>query len=294
MSAKDVYDAVPTNVTIFLAVVPKISILIFLLELIFYSGMSLSSGLSWTNFLLISSFLSLIVGTVVGLVQFRLKRLLAYSGVSHMGFLLLALVILSVESVQAFFFYLVQYSLTNVNAFFIVIAIGYSLKDKIISSDSVDSEYSEINREYSPIQLISQLKGYFYYNPVLTLSFAITIFSLLGVPPLVGFFAKQLVLSAALQEGYIFLSIVAILTSVIGGVYYLLLIKAMFFSKKPIVSQEGVHLESEPRDTSELAPISEVIPLDSPRTHIFLSSSLTITISTLTLMILLFILYPNV
>jgi NADH-ubiquinone oxidoreductase chain 2 len=153
-----------------------------------------------------------------------------------MGFLLLALGVLSPESIQAFLFYLVQYILTSVNAFFIVIAIGYTLKDKVISSGSAESEYNLMDREQSPIQLISQLKGYFYHNPVLTLSFTITLFSLLGVPPLAGFFAKQLVLSAALQEGYIFLSLVAVLTSVIGGVYYLLIIKAMIFSKNPRVS----------------------------------------------------------
>jgi NADH-ubiquinone oxidoreductase chain 2 len=205
-----------------------------------------------------------------------------------MGFLLLALGVLSPESIQAFLFYLVQYILTSVNAFFIVIAIGYSLKDKAISSDSSESEYNLMDREHSPLQLISQLKGYFYHNPVLTLSFTITLFSLLGVPPLAGFFAKQLVLSAALQEGYIFLSLIAVLTSVIGGVYYLLIIKAMVFSKNPRVSQQEVHLESSVR-ISTLG-----IPKDSPRTHVLLSSALTIPISTLTLMILFFILYPNV
>src|SRR5690606_22140142 len=75
------------------------------------------------------------------------------------------------------------------------------------------------------IQLISQLKGYFYINPLLSLSLAVTIFSFVGIPPLVGFFAKQFVLSAALDSGYIFLSLVAIITSVIGAVYYLNVIK---------------------------------------------------------------------
>ena len=79
------------------------------------------------------------------------------------------------------------------------------------------------------IQLISQLRGYFYVNPFLALSLAITIFSFVGVPPLVGFFAKQMVLSAALDNGYVFLSLVAILTSVIGAVYYLNVVKEIFF-----------------------------------------------------------------
>ena len=79
------------------------------------------------------------------------------------------------------------------------------------------------------IQLINQLKGYFYVNPLLALSLAITIFSFAGIPPLVGFFGKQMVLSAALDKGYIFLSLIAILTSVIGAVYYLNIIKEIFF-----------------------------------------------------------------
>jgi NADH-ubiquinone oxidoreductase chain 2 len=73
------------------------------------------------------------------------------------------------------------------------------------------------------------LKGYFYLNPLLSLSLAITIFSFAGIPPLVGFFAKQMVLSAALDNGYIFLSLIAILTSVVGAVYYLNIIKEIFF-----------------------------------------------------------------
>src|SRR5438128_4867686 len=85
-----------------------------------------------------------------------------------------------------------------------------------------------INR-IARIQLISQLKGYFYTNPLLSLSLAITIFSFVGIPPLIGFFAKQMVLSAALDNGYVFISLIAILTSVIGAVYYLNVIKDIFF-----------------------------------------------------------------
>ena len=76
---------------------------------------------------MISSLFSLIIGTVVGLTQFRIKRLFAYSTISHVGFILLALGISSVESIQAFIFYLMQYSISNLNTFFILLAIGYSL-----------------------------------------------------------------------------------------------------------------------------------------------------------------------
>ncbi len=160
------------------------------------------------------------------LTQFRIKRLFAYSTISHVGFILLALSISSIESTQAFLFYLVQYSISNLNAFFILIAIGLSLYS-YVSNSKEDKELLDKNN--SPIQLITQLKGYFYINPFFALSLAITIFSFAGIPPLVGFFAKQMVLSAALDKGYIFLSIVAILTSVIGGIYYLNIIKEIFF-----------------------------------------------------------------
>jgi NADH-ubiquinone oxidoreductase chain 2 len=122
----DVYDAIPTIVTTFVAIIAKISIFIFLLELVYNTSQTIL-GFNWTYLLLVSSFLSLIIGTTVGLVQFRIKRLLAYSTISHVGFILLALAINSVESVQAFLFYLMQYSLSNLNIFFIIILIGYSL-----------------------------------------------------------------------------------------------------------------------------------------------------------------------
>src|SRR5690349_25158019 len=115
-----------------------------------------------------------------------------------------------------------QYSISNLNAFIILIAIGFSLYYYI----SDNKEHKDLlDKNNSPIQLINQLKGYFYINPVLSLSLAITIFSFAGIPPLIGFFAKQMVLSAALDKGYFFLSIIAILTSVIGAAYYLNIIK---------------------------------------------------------------------
>ena len=173
--------------------------------------------MNWTFILLISSLFSLIVGTVGGLTQFRIKRLLAYSTISHVGFILLALGISSIESTQAFIFYLTQYIISNLNAFFILIAIGFSLY--CYTSDNKEHE-ELLDKTNSPIQLITQLKGYFFINPVLSLSLAITIFSFAGIPPLVGFFGKQMVLSAALDKGLYFLSLIAILTSVIGGLYY--------------------------------------------------------------------------
>ena len=122
----DVYDAIPTIVTTFVAIIAKISIFIFLLELVYYTS-NYFFEFNWTFGLLISSLLSFIIGTVVGLTQFRIKRLFAYSTISHVGFILLALSISSIESIQAFIFYLIQYSISNLNIFIILITIGFSL-----------------------------------------------------------------------------------------------------------------------------------------------------------------------
>ncbi len=285
----DVYDAIPTIVTTFVAIVAKISIFIFLLELVHYTSNSLFNfQFSWTSSLLVSSLLSLIIGTVVGLTQFRIKRLFAYSTISHVGFILLALSINSIESIQAFIFYLMQYSISNLNAFIILISIGFSLYFYI----NDNKEYKELpDKNNSPIQLISQMKGYFYINPILALSLSITIFSFLGIPPLIGFFAKQMVLSAALDSGYVFLALVAILTSVISAVYYLNIIRQVFFDKseyKINPELENINLHGNIIKNNVL-----VQKLTFKTNNIILSSSLTITISILTLIILLFIFIPN-
>ena len=285
----DVYDAIPTIVTTFVAIVAKISIFIFLLELVHYTSNSLFNfQFSWTSGLLVSSLLSLIIGTVVGLTQFRIKRLFAYSTISHVGFILLALSINSIESIQAFIFYLMQYSISNLNAFIILISIGFSLYFYI----NDDKEYKELpDKNNSPIQLISQMKGYFHINPVLALSLSVTIFSFVGIPPLIGFFAKQMVLSAALDSGYVFLALVAILTSVISAVYYLNIIKQVFFDKSDY--ELNPELDSINIHGTILKKGLVAQELTFKTNNIILSSYLTITISILTLIILLFIFIPN-
>jgi NADH-ubiquinone oxidoreductase chain 2 len=285
----DVYDAIPTIVTTFVAIIAKISIFVFLLELVHYTSNSLFNyEFSWTYSLLVSSLLSLIVGTVLGLTQIRIKRLFAYSTISHVGFILLALSINSIESIQAFIFYLMQYSISNLNAFIILISIGFSLFYFVNNTD----EYKQLSeKENSPIQLISQLKGYFYINPVLALSLAITIFSFVGIPPLIGFFAKQMVLSAALDSGYVFLAIVAILTSVISAVYYLNIIKEVFFDKPDYKIENEINdINLDGNIIQNNVLIKKVtFKLDSIR----LSSPLTNTISVLSLTILLFMFIPQ-
>ena len=249
--APDVYDDSPTIVTIWLTIMPKISILIFLLELQSQIGNSLLTifSLSLKNLFLISSLLSLIIGSVVGLAQSKIKRLLAYSTISHVGFILLALAINTEQAIDSFLFYIIQYSITNLNTFLILIGLGYVLKTG-----------------YNDVKYITELKGLFFNNPLLSLSLTICLFSMAGVPPLLGFFSKQFVLYSAMQSEYYFIGLIAILTSVISASYYLKIIK--------VLHQETTTEHS--KDDSSLSSL-----------HSFM-------ISTLTLFILLFILKPSI
>lgn len=284
----DVYDAIPTIVTTFVALIAKISIFILLLQLVYYTNNNFSytgyQSMNWTFILLVSSLFSLIVGTVVGLTQFRIKRLLAYSTISHVGFMLLALGISSIESTQAFIFYLTQYILSNLNAFVILIAIGFSL---YCYTSEVKEHEELLDKTNSPIQLITQLKGYFFINPVLAISLAITIFSFAGIPPLLGFFGKQMVLSAALDKGLYFLSLIAILTSVIGGIYYLTIVKEMFFSKPDYkVNTLLTNLSLKGNVVNNKTVVKNI---DYNYKNITISSPISFVISIITLTILLFL-----
>ena len=249
----------------------------------------------WTNVLTLSAFFSLIIGTVLGLSQSRIKRLFAYSTITHVGFLLLALSINSVASIDAFIFYLIQYTITNLNLFFILISWGYlysryylernflpirylklnpySWKDiyiepslydygqfiknnieensretgfiyenknikvntiynhLVINEDTPSYDFNKEDSEwlYTPVPFLTNFKGMHFSDPYLAFCLLVSIFSLAGIPPLIGFFAKQQVLLAAMQLDYYFLSIVAILTSVIGAAYYLRIIKFIYF-----------------------------------------------------------------
>jgi NADH-ubiquinone oxidoreductase chain 2 len=200
----DVYDETPTQVTLWLTIIPKISILVLLLEL--QSGLSInqfsfiniseySDILSQLNIstnifdvtyntsyvlkmlLLISSLFSLVIGTIVGLAQTRIKRLLAYSTISHIGFILLALAINTEQSIDSFLFYIIQYSITNLNIFLIILALGF-----IIHKDGIKI-YSNSNNIYFfdfDIRYLVDIKGQFLANPLLSLSLGICLFSMAG------------------------------------------------------------------------------------------------------------------
>jgi NADH-ubiquinone oxidoreductase chain 2 len=285
--------------------------------------------------LLFSSLLSLVIGTVVGLTQSRIKRLFAFSTISHVGFILLGLSMHTVESTQAFMFYLIQYSISNLNAFILILTIGYSLYCYVYNAKSTTSvgeenstntmsttsvgeensthtmsttsvgkenstkESNKINENNSnlsdvnnsPIQLIDQLKGYYYINPIVSLSLGITLFSFAGIPPLIGFFGKQMILSAAMDNGYIFMALVAILTSVISAVYYLAIIKQIFFDKPDYTLND--ELKSFNADGLITEKNTIVNKVNIKINNIVISSSLSSSISVITLIITLFIFIPE-
>jgi NADH-ubiquinone oxidoreductase chain 2 len=266
--APDVYDATPTIVTVWLTIVAKLTIFIFLQNIIdlplpnitipfaeifnindFSSAVINGTEFDWNNtwmidslldetsyiiknLLLICSLLSLIIGTVVGLSQIKIKRLLAFSSVSHVGFLLLALGIYTQKSVDSFLFYLIQYSITSLNIFLIILALGYFMK-KSIHVARQNENFNELDLNY-----LAELKGQISNNSILIISLAICLFSMAGIPPLIGFFSKQLVLFSSIENGNIFLSVVAILVSVISASYYLKIVQISFFGVTPEIEEK--------------------------------------------------------
>jgi len=283
--APDVYDGVPTIVTTWLAIMPKVAILAFLGE---FQGFSYLGGVYetsypiWPNILLVSALLSLVIGSLLGLAQYRIKRLLAYSTISHMGFILLALAIHTPEGIEAYLFYLVQYVLTSTNIFFVLLAFGNHPYGSVWDTPSSAGFPLFDNAEpCSPsgdqgnglpknptIRYISHISrnSNIQSNPALALTFAITLFSMAGIPPLVGFFAKLMVVYSATQSGFLFLATIAILVSVISAAYYLRVIRVIFF------------------DTSQFT--------ETPTWWVRPNGNNSMVIGTITLLIILFIANP--
>jgi len=218
-----------------------------------------------------------LIGTILGLAQTKIKRLLAYSTISHVGFILLALAINSEQSIEALIFYIIQYTITNLNTFLILILFGYIINNSFREIIPKKIEVNEKGTE-NDINYISELQSQFFLNPVLAITLTICLFSMAGIPPLIGFFSKQFVLSSAIQNGYYFMSIIAIIVSIISASYYLKIIKILFTQK------ENTSEYSE----KELKIIKEINP------ELEISSTNSFIISTLTLSILLFILKPSI
>jgi len=299
---------------------PKISILILLLELHTQIGVigGLTSSFSsfassgqdahtfislvssentiyvLKNLLLISSLFSLLIGTVVGLAQTKIKRLLAYSTISHIGFILLALAINTEQSIDSLIFYIIQYSLTNLNTFLIIIALGYTVHHT--STFGTTTKVSN-NTGSSDIKYINELKGQFFSNPLLSLSLSVCLFSMSGIPPLMGFFSKQFVLSAAMESGYYFMAVVAILVSVISASYYLKIVKVLHTEEIEghiTDSASTVGPGAQELNFTPLSELSNVKELSSTVEETPLTNFHSFLISSLTLSILLFVLKPSI
>jgi len=207
--APDVYDGVPTIITSWIAIFPKLSLLIFIYLWYKHTNITYYFDLS---IILYTCWLSFIFGSFVGLIQYRIKRLLAYSSISHIGFILLGILSLSVSITTNPFneiiFYIIQYALTSFTIFFILMSY---------------------DQPYYNIQTISQLKAKINNNVLLALIFNLCLFSLAGLPPFVGFFAKISILQLAIFSQLWFIVFTAIITSVIGSVQYLRIINLLNF-----------------------------------------------------------------
>jgi NADH-quinone oxidoreductase subunit N len=214
----DVYEGAPTFITAFFALVPKIAVLGLFFKLLstsFYSSLEL-----WQPILVTAAVGSMLIGALGALGQQRLKRLFAYSTIAHVGFILLGLATCAWDTS---FFYLALYFVMTIATFSFLLSFGY--------------------------RNVSELAGVGRTNPALGISFALLLFSMAGVPPLAGFFGKYKVFEAAVSAQMYSVALVAVVTSVIGGVYYLRIIKTMFFAKvedvaSPVTSPMATYLFS--------------------------------------------------
>ena len=204
----DVYQGAPTAVTLFIATAPKIAAFAMAIRLL-VDGLS-DAHQYWQDMLIMLSVLSMIIGNVVAIAQTNLKRMLAYSTISHIGFILLGILSGTQAGYAASMFYALVYSLMSLGGFGMII---------LMSRQGFEAED------------IDDYKGLSRRNPWFALMMLILMFSMAGIPPLVGFFAKLTVIKSVVDVNLIPVAIVAVVMSVIGAFYYLRLIKVMYFDK---------------------------------------------------------------
>ena len=207
----DVYEGSPTISTLFFASLPKFASLIFLFRV--YQELNISGIQSLDYIFQIVCAISLLVGVYGAITQKVIKRLLAFSSINHIGFMLLGIMCYQFMSEGTLFFYLIIYLITTFGIFAVLLNLR-----------TVEGEFTKI----------SQLNGLRFTSNSKSISMLVFFFSLAGIPPFAGFFAKFFILSASITDGFFFLSIVAVLSSVIAAFYYLTIIKNMFFNKSEI------------------------------------------------------------
>ena len=204
----DVYQGSPTISVLFFATLPKFASLIFLFR--FFLEMDISSYPSLLFIFKTVCILSLLIGAYGAITQTVIKRLLAFSSINHIGFILLSILSFKFLSQGIFFFYLLIYLVTNFGVFSVLLSLRNSSGE---------------------LKLISDLSGLKTHNKSKAIALLVLFFSLAGIPPFAGFFAKFFILTASMNEGLIYLSLIAVLSSVIAAFYYLRVIKNMFFNE---------------------------------------------------------------
>ncbi len=208
MWTPDVYEGAPTPVTAFFALAPKMAAFALLTRVLVGPFGDLVD--QWQQVVIAISILSMIVGAFAAIAQSNIKRLMAYSSIANMGFALVGLAAGTVEGVSAVVVYLTIYLLMTAGAFAVI--LNMRVNDR-------------------PVEAINDLAGLARTRPLMAASMAIFMFSMAGIPPLAGFFAKLVVFQAAVASGLITLAILGVLASVVGAFYYLRIIKVMYFDE---------------------------------------------------------------
>ena len=211
MWTPDVYEGAPTSITSYFAVVPKVAGLALLIKFMFVPFANIL--LEWQTIIIFISIASMILGAVAAMVQKNIKRLLAYSSIGHIGYALAGVATGVISGYESSITYISIYVIMNIGAF----SCLYMLKK--------DGQYKEN---------ISDLSGISKKHPLLAISFLIILFSLAGVPPLGGFFAKFYVFVAVLEQKMYALAIIGLLTTVMSAFYYLKIIKTIYFEDSSI------------------------------------------------------------
>jgi NADH-quinone oxidoreductase subunit N len=211
MWTPDVYEGAPTSITSYFAVVPKVAGLAVLIKFMVIPFSNILS--EWQTIIIFISIASMILGAVAAISQKNIKRLLAYSSIGHIGYALAGVATGNISGYQSAIVYISIYVIMNIGIF----SCLYLLKK--------DGEYKEN---------ISDLSGVSKKHPLLAISFLIILFSLAGIPPLGGFFAKFYVFSAVLEQQMFTLAIIGLLTTVISAFYYLKIIKIIYFDDSVI------------------------------------------------------------
>jgi len=206
MWAPDVYTGAPSSVTIFLSTAPKVAALGMALRLLIFALPDLF--IQWQQLLIIMVILSIAIGNLFAIAQANIKRMLAYSAIAHIGYMLLGLVAGTQAGNGAALFYILVYSIMSLAGFAMVV---------LLSRAGFEAEN------------IDDFKGLNARNPWLAFLVMLVMFSMAGIPPTVGFFAKLFVIKAVIDVNMIWLATYALLFAVVGAFYYLRIVKTMYF-----------------------------------------------------------------